>query len=78
MITHLGNPNEETVGMFGVGFYSVFSLAENPMVVSSGQKLAFLWDKDQLTTYSAKMEDKQYTADPLGAHPWTTMVFPIR
>eukprot|EP00667_Euglena_gracilis_P000631 EG_transcript_631 len=43
-----GNPAESTVGMFGVGFYSVFSLTDRPLVQSGGQLLAFQWQKEQL------------------------------
>ena len=38
-----GNPDENTIGMFGVGFYSVFSLAEQPMIQSGAQTLLFRW-----------------------------------
>jgi len=45
-----GNPDEQTVGMFGVGFYSVFSFTEHPLIYSDGHWLAFHWDGDQLCT----------------------------
>lgn len=50
-----GNPDENTVGMFGVGFYSVFSLCEEPIVVSGSDCLVFAWDDCQLVTYSKKL-----------------------
>eukprot|EP01012_Entosiphon_sulcatum_P019370 TRINITY_DN24221_c0_g1_i1.p1 TRINITY_DN24221_c0_g1~~TRINITY_DN24221_c0_g1_i1.p1 ORF type:complete len:1652 (-),score=224.20 TRINITY_DN24221_c0_g1_i1:1896-6830(-) len=43
-----GNPNENAVGMYGVGFYSVFSVSDSPMVSSLGQLLMFKWSGDQL------------------------------
>ena len=57
-----GNPNEEAIGCFGVGFYSVFSITENPIVSSNGQNLVFVWKDDQLTTFrNASTESKAFT-----------------
>ena len=36
------------IGFFGVGFYSLFSICEEPLVVSDKECLAFYWDRDQL------------------------------
>ncbi|KAK0225787.1 hypothetical protein IW262DRAFT_1357858 [Armillaria fumosa] len=45
-----GNPDEEKIGAFGVGFYSLFSVTEEPFVTSGGQWMGFYWKdkKDQL------------------------------
>jgi hypothetical protein len=57
-----GNPNEEAIGCFGVGFYSVFSITENPIVSSNGQNLVFVWKDDQLTTFrNASTESKAFS-----------------
>eukprot|EP01094_Clydonella_sp_ATCC50884_P010569 TRINITY_DN2026_c0_g1_i1.p1 TRINITY_DN2026_c0_g1~~TRINITY_DN2026_c0_g1_i1.p1 ORF type:complete len:883 (+),score=274.58 TRINITY_DN2026_c0_g1_i1:275-2923(+) len=48
-----GNPDENTVGMFGVGFYSVFSMCETPCIRSGGRCLAFHWEGDQLAYATA-------------------------
>ena len=32
-----GNPDEEKIGAFGVGFYSLFSVTEEPWVFSGGR-----------------------------------------
>lgn len=32
-----GNPDEEKIGAFGVGFYSLFSVTEEPFVTSGGK-----------------------------------------
>ena len=42
-----GNPDETKIGAFGVGFYSVFSECDEPMVISGGKAMAFYWDGDQ-------------------------------
>ncbi|PRP77691.1 hypothetical protein PROFUN_00552 [Planoprotostelium fungivorum] len=66
-----GNPNEEATGCFGVGFYSVFSITEHPIIQSKGTTLAFVWDKDQLTTFKRENEE----GDRNG---WTIFNLPIR
>ncbi|OAX38949.1 hypothetical protein K503DRAFT_865778 [Rhizopogon vinicolor AM-OR11-026] len=40
-----GNPDERKIGAFGVGFYSVFSVTDKPVVKSSG-KMVSLYYKD--------------------------------
>ncbi|KAH0538541.1 hypothetical protein FGG08_004874 [Glutinoglossum americanum] len=45
-----GNPDEQKIGAFGVGFYSVFADCENPFVVSGSQALAFYWKRNALFT----------------------------
>ncbi|KAI6097053.1 hypothetical protein F5141DRAFT_481577 [Pisolithus sp. B1] len=44
----LGNPDPQKVGAFGVGFYSLFSITENPYVSSGGKEMEFSWDDNQL------------------------------
>jgi hypothetical protein len=43
-----GNPDEEKIGAFGVGFYSVFSICDDPFVSSGTECMAFFWERDQL------------------------------
>lgn len=43
-----GNPDETKIGTFGVGFYSLFSLCEDPVVTSSSKAAGFYWRGDQL------------------------------
>ncbi|BFZ57400.1 hypothetical protein PYCC9005_004452 [Savitreella phatthalungensis] len=50
-----GNPDESKIGAFGVGFYSVFSICEDPFVTSGDTGLAFYWKGDQLFTRRAKL-----------------------
>lgn len=45
-----GNPDETKIGAFGVGFYSVFAIAENPFVTSGSEALEFYWKGDALFT----------------------------
>jgi len=45
-----GNPDPSKVGAFGVGAYTMFSVCEEPMVVSSSQVLMFVWKGDALWT----------------------------
>ncbi|KAH6615369.1 hypothetical protein C7974DRAFT_64864 [Boeremia exigua] len=43
-----GNPNINTIGMFGLGFYSVFELTDEPIIVSRAEAVAFQWMGDML------------------------------
>eukprot|EP00834_Sanchytrium_tribonematis_P003847 NODE_165_length_14629_cov_0.605231.p1 type:complete len:1485 gc:universal NODE_165_length_14629_cov_0.605231:5671-1217(-) len=45
-----GNPDETKIGFFGVGFYSLFSLCEEPFVSSGKKFMGFFWKGDQLFT----------------------------
>jgi len=61
-----GNPDETKVGAFGVGAYTMFSICEEPMVVSGGggraggggggekECMAFYWKGDSLWTKTGK------------------------
>ncbi|TFK32675.1 hypothetical protein BDQ12DRAFT_739250 [Crucibulum laeve] len=59
-----GNPDENKVGAFGVGFYILFSVAEEPKVSSGGITHRFRWEKDNMR--ARKIDD---TAEP---SEWTT------
>lgn len=61
-----GNPDESTVGMFGVGFYSVFSLTESPVITSGDRMVAFVWKGTQLTTFGAQLRPDQVTDKTCG------------
>ncbi|CAF3917003.1 unnamed protein product [Rotaria magnacalcarata] len=41
-----GNVNVESIGQFGVGFFSVFSLSEEPVIVSGTDGMIFTWGDD--------------------------------
>jgi hypothetical protein len=52
-----GNPDAEKIGAFGVGFYSVFSVCDDPFVSSGGECMAFYWnDRDQLFVRRRELE----------------------
>lgn len=65
-----GNPDVSKVGAFGVGAYTMFSICEEPMVISAGQALVFAWKGDSLWTKTA---NATYSTDK-----WTTFVLPSR
>jgi len=55
-----GNTNVESVGQFGVGFFSVFSFSEEPIITSGNEYMAFVWrDDNSLTTYRHKLPSEQ-------------------
>ena len=58
-----GNTNVESVGQFGVGFFSVFSFSEEPIITSGKDYMAFVWRNDHsLTTYRHQLPEDQQTS----------------
>jgi len=74
-----GNPDESKIGAFGVGAYSMFSICEQPIVVSGTQALAFVWKGDALWT---RTMDRDQVEKPVDGKPmdttWTTFMMPSR
>ncbi|KAJ3334211.1 hypothetical protein HDU76_006583 [Blyttiomyces sp. JEL0837] len=58
-----GNPDEQKIGFFGVGFYSLFSICDEPFVSSGAECMAFFWRGDQL--FTKKSVVKEADASPL-------------
>ncbi|KAJ3027400.1 hypothetical protein HDV00_011219 [Rhizophlyctis rosea] len=54
-----GNPDEQKIGFFGVGFYSLFSICEEPFVTSGNQSMAFLWKGDMLYTKKGPIPESE-------------------
>lgn len=80
-----GNPDPSKVGAFGVGAYTMFSVAEQPMVISSGQMLEFIWKGDALWTrvgpVPSELQQSLDVIDARGENPstkWTTFVLDSR
>ncbi|KAJ3576913.1 hypothetical protein NPX13_g3556 [Xylaria arbuscula] len=48
-----GNPGDQSIGMFGLGFYSVFKLSDEPVVCSKTEALIFKWEGK--TLYSSRI-----------------------
>ncbi|RXW23364.1 hypothetical protein EST38_g2483 [Candolleomyces aberdarensis] len=69
-----GNPDEEKIGAFGVGFYSLFSVTDDPFVTSGEQWMAFYWKdkKDQLYARRGKLPPAPE------ANVWTSFEMPLR
>ncbi|ORX44853.1 hypothetical protein BCR36DRAFT_334006 [Piromyces finnis] len=66
-----GNPDEQKIGFFGVGFYSLFSITEEPFVVSGKSYCGFFWKGDQLFIKKGTVpEDKQ--------SQWTSFILNLR
>ncbi|KAL4253718.1 hypothetical protein ABKN59_003690 [Abortiporus biennis] len=70
-----GNPDEEKIGAFGVGFYSLFSITEEPFVTSGDQWMCFYWKdkKDQLFARRGLIPGEDNEIDK-----WTTFAMPLR
>lgn len=68
-----GNPDESKIGAFGVGAYTMFSICEEPMVLSGTQALAFFWKGDALWTKTIADNHR-----PDADQGWTSFVLPSR
>ena len=67
-----GNTNVESIGQFGVGFFSVFSYSEKPLIQSGGVCLAFHWKNGQsLTTFRQQVNEEQ-------DKPFTSIILPMK
>ncbi|KAH7102671.1 hypothetical protein BKA62DRAFT_699407, partial [Auriculariales sp. MPI-PUGE-AT-0066] len=71
-----GNPDEEKIGAFGVGFYSVFSGCDEPTVTSGSEWMAFHFDNvtDQLLVRNGT-RDGPTSVDGI---EWTEFRMPLR
>ncbi|KAF8431278.1 hypothetical protein L210DRAFT_3651176 [Boletus edulis BED1] len=69
----LGNPDPRKIGAFGVGFFSVFSVTENPYVSSGDKEMEFWWDEDNQLRY--RFDDLPQAA---ARDLWTTFKIPLR
>ncbi|KAG8933600.1 hypothetical protein FRC02_011522 [Tulasnella sp. 418] len=74
----VGNPDERKIGAFGVGFYSLFSVTDEPFVQSGQKWMGFYWkdNKDQLYTRRGDLSSPP-SIGPSGA-PWTSFDMPLR
>ena len=55
-----GNTNVDAIGQFGVGFFSVFTYSERPMIQSGKHCLAFVWQNGKsLTTFRKELPADQ-------------------
>ncbi|KAL4402869.1 hypothetical protein ACI68E_000644 [Malassezia pachydermatis] len=70
-----GNPDPERIGAFGVGFYSLFSICEEPIVMSGDELMGFFWKGDALFTRRAASPMSDVSSN--GA-PWTTFLMALR
>lgn len=64
-----GNPDESKIGAFGVGFYSVFELTDEPLVHSGETVMSFYYQGDQLCYRKETIEDSK---------KWTVIDLPYR
>ncbi|KIJ33557.1 hypothetical protein M422DRAFT_783144 [Sphaerobolus stellatus SS14] len=72
-----GNPDEEKIGAFGVGFYSLFSVTEEPFVTSGDKWMGFYW-KDKKDQLFARRGDLPESGKDDHYRPWTTFEMGLR
>ena len=88
-----GNPDERTVGYFGVGFFSTFALSDAPVIYSGAGAMRFFWGEGgQLFTRFEALQHppgsreaalsllaaQQQQQPPQYHHPCTEFVLPLK
>ncbi|WVQ99431.1 hypothetical protein IAU59_006566 [Kwoniella sp. CBS 9459] len=78
-----GNPDEEKIGAFGVGFYSLWSVCDDPFVESGDKWMGFYWKdgKDQLLARSGDLPPSASSSTvelSLTGNPWTSFTMGLR
>ncbi|KAK6910047.1 hypothetical protein I203_104076 [Kwoniella mangroviensis CBS 8507] len=79
-----GNPDEEKIGAFGVGFYSLWSVCDDPFVESGDKWMGFYWKdgKDQLLARSGDLPPSASSSTAaekgLTGNPWTSFTMGLR
>ncbi|KIJ09987.1 hypothetical protein PAXINDRAFT_16963 [Paxillus involutus ATCC 200175] len=58
----VGNPDDQKIGAFGVGFFSVFSVTDNPVIISGDRYMKMYYHSDQLMVQPGKYEATEWTA----------------
>lgn len=72
-----GQPNVDSIGAFGVGFYSIWSLSDEPLVVSGDQMMLFFWKGQQLAVKRAKNPHNDGKLAENG-RAWSSITMPCR
>ncbi|PWN24508.1 hypothetical protein BDZ90DRAFT_244782 [Jaminaea rosea] len=74
-----GNPDPDRIGAFGVGFYSLFSICDEPVVASGDELMGFFWKNggDSLFTRRAKNPGSDEEKAPSG-NGWTSFFMTLR
>lgn len=72
-----GQPDSEKIGAFGVGFYSIWSISDEPLVVSGEQMMLFFWKGQQLAVKRAKTPRSEDELGPSG-RSWSSITMPCR
>lgn len=72
-----GNPDEDKIGAFGVGFYSLFSICDAPAVESGDKVMGFFW-KDGGDQLFVKQALVPLTEQERTGTQWTSFSMELR
>ncbi|KIK93084.1 hypothetical protein PAXRUDRAFT_145837 [Paxillus rubicundulus Ve08.2h10] len=56
----VGNPDDQKIGAFGVGFFSVFSVTDSPVIISGDRCMKMYYNEDQLMVQHGNCEASEW------------------
>ncbi|KAI6016706.1 hypothetical protein EDC04DRAFT_2747687 [Pisolithus marmoratus] len=74
-----GNPDERKIGAFGVGFFSVFSVTDSPVIISGGIRKRMFYENNELlveSTPDATRDCRDWTAFEMDLKPDADLAMP--
>ncbi|KAI5991739.1 hypothetical protein F5J12DRAFT_861117 [Pisolithus orientalis] len=66
-----GNPDERKIGAFGVGFFSVFSVTDSPVIISGGIRKRMFYENNELLVESRSYANRD-------SRDWTTFEMDLK
>lgn len=72
-----GNPDERKIGAFGVGFFSVFSVTDCPVIISGGVRTRMFYENNELLVeYGSYANARDWTTFDMDLKPEAELTIP--